>query len=68
MHENFIFVLNSLSEIAQNEGLTRARVTEIMNPLKLLHESFIKYLDRIIGDAWHLDDPSTLNVAQAQGK
>jgi hypothetical protein len=42
--------LDSLSEIAQNEGLTRARVTKIMNPLRLLPELFIKYLDRIIGD------------------
>jgi len=42
--------LDSLSEIAQNEGLTRSRVTQIMNPLKLLPELFIKCLDRIIGD------------------
>jgi hypothetical protein len=40
--------LDSLREIAQNEGLTRARVTQIMNPLKLLPELFIKCLDRII--------------------
>ena len=45
-------VVRSLGEIAKNEGLTRARVTQIMNLLKLPDEM----RDFLLG----LDDPKEI--------